>query len=741
MGISANRRVYPQIKIGRTDGTTWVDVTSYVKSIDVDTGDVTTVGTQSGGDSVVMTANITFQNPDEGSLHPLDRNSSNNTFGGSYEPLLWSMRTLIYQIAITDGFTQEFGTTQKIDEGIGTGTGTPTIFTTSRFPILINSETFYVNGSPSSNYSIDYDSGQVTTSATGTLTMTYAYYETLFEGYLGDKIKGNDSNTEITVSARDKGKVLQNTFIENTSTQGSSTGLVLGEDVIQDILDAYGLSSITLKSTATTGFAVLPYEVQRQSVWDATQEVATQIGWYLGYRYDIDGETFKYTLLEPPRDKGSSNADWSFVDTTDFYPTPLTLTDRDIRNVVKVSFLNSSGDSTYVSVESSDSIAEFGRKAMEISEGDTSLINTSSEGLTLANAALHDLKDFSADIQMNMPLFPDLQLFDGVNVTHNQIASSAHFFGVNAIKHQLRISQSGIKARTIWTGAATVQGCHKKWIDMQARPGTRGEWTYKIEDAANSGVSLWSEIVDDGGKPQDDATANPTYLSSIAPSGSSYSSGSVWIDSDNGIPHVWDGSSWRGSDWDAIKTDPDAPVDNATKNDLIRQSTMPDPLLYSKGDMWVDSDNGAPYLHDGSTDGSSDTWVRVTWAIISGDTDAPYDNATPNEFDTYPGTVTGGSTFNRIIINHTGFHAYTSTGGTAVIIGSSDGDAWFKGEVWAGNDRVHLSNEGFKAYSSAGTASSDAVVIIGSSDGDAWFKGTVEARDGLILPLRSSAPS
>jgi hypothetical protein len=390
-----------------------------------------------------------------------------------------------------------------------------------------------------------------------------------------------------------------------------------------------------------------------------------------------------------------------------------------------------------VTVTSTTSIDEFGRKAMEISEGDTSLINTSSEATTLANAALHDLKDFSADIRMDMPLFPDLRLFDGVNVTHAQIASSVHFFGINALKHKLRISGDSIKARTIWTGAGSVQGCHKKWIDMQARPGTRGEWTYKIEDAANSGVSLWSEIVDDGGKPQDDATANPTYLSSIAPSGSSYPDGAIWIDSDNGMPYIWDGSSWKASDWDAVKSDPDAPEDKATRNDLIRQSTMPDPLSYSKGDMWVDSDNGAPYLHDGSTDGSSDTWVRVTWSIISGDANAPVDNAKTNEFDTYPGTVVGTSSYNRIVINHTGFHAYTSTGGEVVTIGSSAGDAYFKGEVWAGNERVKINNTGFHAYTSTGGE----VVTIGSSAGDAWFSGTVEARDGLIVPLRSSAPS
>ena len=621
MGISANRRIYPSINIGRTDGTTWVDVTPYVKSVDVDCGDVTSVGTQSGGDGVARSMTVVFQNPETGNLHPLDHTSSHNTFGGSYEPLLWSMRTIKFQVAITDGFVTEDGTTQNIDESVGTGDGTTTLFTLDRFPVLINSETVYVDGSETSNYTIDYDNGTITTDASGTITATYAYYETVFEGYLGDSIKGNDKNTEITVKARDEGKIIQNTLIESPSTQGSSSGK-LAQVVIQDILTEYGLSSINLHvdASSSVAFAVLPYEVDaHQTVWDATQEVAKQMGWYLGYRYDVGTESFRYTLYEPDRDKGSSNADWNFSDTTDFYPTPITMSDKDIRNVVRVDYVNSTGTSTSVSVQSSDSIAEFGRKAMIIAEGNVSLINTSSEATRLATFALNDLENFSADIHMDMPFLPDLQLYDGVNVTHTQIASSAHFFAVNALKHKFRFTGNSLKARTIWTGAGSVQGSHKRWTDMESRPGSRGEWEYKISQAGQE--ALWSEIVDDGGKPQDDATANPTYLSSIAPSGSSYPDGAIWIDSDDGRPSIWDGSSWKMTTWSAVSADPDAPVDNATKNDLIRQSTEPNPASYSQGDMWVDSDTGTPYLHDGSS------WVRTTWEVISGDPDAPADNA------------------------------------------------------------------------------------------------------------------
>jgi len=621
MGISAGRKIYPSINIGRTDGTTWVDVTPYVKSIDVDCGDVTSVGTQSGGDGVARSMTVVFQNPETGNLHPLDHNSSHNTFGGSYEPLLWSMRTIKFQVAITDGFVTEDGTTQQIDESVGTGDGTSTLFTLDRFPVLINSDTVYVDGAETTNYTIDYDNGTITTSESGTITATYAYYETVFEGYLGDSIKGNDKNTEITVKARDEGKILQNTLIESPSTQGSSSGK-LSQVVIQDILTEYGLSSINLHVDASSSiaFAVLPYEVEaHQTVWDATQEVATQMGWYLGYRYDVGTESFRYTLYEPDRDKGSSNADWNFSDTTDFFPTPITMSDRDIRNVVRVDYVNSTGTSTSVSVQSSDSIAEFGRKAMIIAEGNVSLINTSSEATRLANYALEDLKQFSADIHMDMPLLPDLQLYDGVNVTHTQIASSAHFFAVNALKHKLRITGNSVKARTIWTGAGNVQGSHKRWTDMESRPGSRGEWEYQLANVDTE--ALWSEIVDDGGKPQDDATANPTYLSSVAPSTGTYPDGAIWIDSDTGSPYVYDGSSWQRTTWSDVSADPDAPVDNATKNDLIRQSTEPNVASYSQGDMWVDSDTGTPYLHDGSS------WVRTTWEVISGDANAPADNA------------------------------------------------------------------------------------------------------------------
>jgi parallel beta-helix repeat protein len=149
------------------------------------------------------------------------------------------------------------------------------------------------------------------------------------------------------------------------------------------------------------------------------------------------------------------------------------------------------------------------------------------------------------------------------------------------------------------------------------------------QGSATASYINWSEIFDDGNRPSDNATENRTLYQSSEPTDSDVSGslhdGDIWIDSDGGsttspgAPYIYDGTNdnWIRATWNEVKSDDNAPVDNATKNDLIRQSSEPNPENYSQGDMWVDSDNGNPYIHDGTD------WNRTTWNSISGDTNAP----------------------------------------------------------------------------------------------------------------------
>src|SRR5690606_40774144 len=102
-------------------------------------------------------------------------------------------------------------------------------------------------------------------------------------------------------------------------------------------------------------------------------------------------------LMEPPRNKDAAAADFHFSWEDDIYTQDLEITDRDIRNIVTVTFRNSAtGERESVTVKDDASIATYGPRAMQIEEGDASPIDTPEEARRLANAAPADRKDMTA---------------------------------------------------------------------------------------------------------------------------------------------------------------------------------------------------------------------------------------------------------------------------------------------------------------------------------------------------------
>src|SRR5690606_21163569 len=174
-------------------------------------------------------------------------------------------------------------------------------------------------------------------------------------------------------------------------------------------------------------------------------------------------------LMEPPRNKDASTADFHFSWEDDIYTQDLEITDRDIRNIVTVTFRNSAtGDRESVTVRDTDSIATYGPRAMQIEEGDTSLIDTPAEAQRLANAALADLKDMTATTQLQMPLLPTLDVFSGIVVTDPRLSSTDDFFGVESVRHTLDFEAR--QFRTEAAAAGRVIGGHHRWLRMQTRP-------------------------------------------------------------------------------------------------------------------------------------------------------------------------------------------------------------------------------------------------------------------------------
>lgn len=300
---------------------------------------------------------------------------------------------------------------------------------------------------------------------------------TLFHGLLGDSISYSDTTVDLT--CRDMAKLLGDCYIEEVQQYGSDEGAPL-ETVLQQIIDAnLGVGEALVYCPVSPGFMVTPYQVEHKSVWDAIQEAVGQAGCFIGYRWDPNTTQYRLTLLEVPRDKDASTADFALTWTDDIYVEQLDISDKDIRNVVKVTWRDKvTGQRRSVTVADELSIAQFRRRAMQIEEADTSLIDTEAEARRLADAALADLSQLTSTNRIEMPLLPELDIMHGITVTNPRMSEDQTFYGVESVRHTIDYGSNKFRTEVIASGR--VIGGHNRWLRMQTRPGSPGEPDYPL---------------------------------------------------------------------------------------------------------------------------------------------------------------------------------------------------------------------------------------------------------------------
>jgi len=194
------------------------------------------------------------------------------------------------------------------------------------------------------------------------------------------------------------GTVSSNTVVFTyQGTLSATTGYAV-EAVMQQILNDNGFSSFTLSTPTSPSWNITAYRQERTSVFDALRTLALQIGWDLRMKWNSTASEFRLTFYDPNRSKTSPD----FTFTQDMYEavTGAAIDSADIRNVVRVIFLNAATTTPdgivprdFVEVSDANSITKYGRRYFEIAEDATSNIDSSSEATTLANAALSDLKE------------------------------------------------------------------------------------------------------------------------------------------------------------------------------------------------------------------------------------------------------------------------------------------------------------------------------------------------------------
>lgn len=210
------------------------------------------------------------------------------------------------------------------------------------------------------------------------------------------------------------------TYQSTTSTAGN-----LVEKVMQNILDDNGFSSVVLYTPTPSTWAIKQFLQKREPVFDALTNLAMQIGWQVRYKWRSGTGQFELTFSQP--DRAKSAVDRVFA-ASDYAGIPrLALDLSSIRTTVRVRYPNAAsldpaGNPTRAVVTRTDSTAEtkYGRRFMEISEADSSQIDSSTEATAMADAALADLKD--PKVEQSVDLlggFPFVELGDLYRFTAN----------------------------------------------------------------------------------------------------------------------------------------------------------------------------------------------------------------------------------------------------------------------------------------------------------------------------------
>jgi hypothetical protein len=300
------------------------------------------------------------------------------------------------------------------------------------------------------------------------------------EVFRGDIEEVEASTNPITFVGRDLGGRLARRYIEAEAPYGSTGGVAL-ETVCQQILVAvFGGTlmspTVPLSTLGSTGFDVGPYAQKRVPVLEALRALAVdQIGWDL--RYGLNLITFKREALylqEPDRTVAAT--DWTITQSRVHATRRLGVNLRDIRNAVEITYsdkddLDTSGKPKRktLTLTNSASITKYGRLFMALAEAASSNIDTGTEATALATAALSDLSEPIAEVELELDLQPFLELNDRVVLEPDGLFyTEEKTLAVTKLTHRI-----GANGRHLTTVALRGKPCSGvgRWLQVEQAPG------------------------------------------------------------------------------------------------------------------------------------------------------------------------------------------------------------------------------------------------------------------------------
>jgi hypothetical protein len=277
------------------------------------------------------------------------------------------------------------------------------------------------------------DSNHVIEIWEGLLTTNGYEYIKKFTGLLGDEIDADSYPGIIRITARDKSKLLQDTYIYQSKTYtpvGAAT-LPLPEYVIQDLINTFLPSgNITLQVIDPTNFVVgkpdQPYTAKNTNLWDAIQTISDAFNFAV--MFDENGTLQMKKII---RDLSTATPVYTF-DESKISKDRVSVSDADVRNhiMLRVQGLD------IIERKNDDSISRYGRRYMEIHRSLSYLITTAEQGNQLVDNILKDLSYVTPVDRLEMPLFPLIQPGDIVSLVNTKtgVTTQAYTYRVVGVR-------------------------------------------------------------------------------------------------------------------------------------------------------------------------------------------------------------------------------------------------------------------------------------------------------------------
>lgn len=295
--------------------------------------------------------------------------------------------------------------------------------------------------------------------AHGTAPITGDWKEA-FLGYITDMDFASDP---MTLTIADLGSRLVDAQIELEMLYSTPAGTLV-ETIMQQILDDnLGAGTVTLFTPVSPAWYITEYTQARGGIMDAIRTLALQIGWDVRYVYD-SSNVFRLTFFSTDRAKTTPDAT---IGPNEYLTVArLSMSNQDIRNVVVVNYLDGAAQQPASSPPATDpgSIAEFGRRYMEIGAGSSSNIDTEPEATAMAIAAVADLSQPPADQEIEQFFFWPVQLGDLLRYQANAVHyDSDQDWGVIGFTHSFALNthRSTIRVR------GKVAGAYRRWLSTR----------------------------------------------------------------------------------------------------------------------------------------------------------------------------------------------------------------------------------------------------------------------------------